>query len=53
MVDINIEFINQNNWNNLNVNFGKCILDNSKWDKIVEGIAKDPYLEKSVTLFEK
>ena len=53
MVHMNIEFINQDNWNNLDVNFGKCILDNSKLDKIVKGIAKDSYLEQSVTLFEK
>ena len=29
----------------LEVNFGNSILDNSKWDKISEGIAKNPYLE--------
>ena len=27
------------------VNFGNSILDNSKWDKVSEGIAKNPYLE--------
>ena len=26
-------------------NFGNSILDNSKWDKVSEGIAKNPYLE--------
>ena len=29
----------------LEVNFGNSILDNSKWNKISEGIAKNPYLE--------
>ena len=29
------------------VNFGNSILDNSKWNKISDGIAKNPYLEQS------
>ena len=29
----------------LEVNLGNSILDNSKWDKISESIAKNPYLE--------
>ena len=33
----------------LEVNFGNSVLDNSKWDKISEGIAKNPYLELRVT----
>ena len=37
----------------LGVNFGNSILDNSKWDKISEGIVKYPYLKQSATLFER
>ena len=37
----------------LGVNFGNCILDNSKWEKISEGILKNPYLEQSDTLCER
>ena len=37
----------------LEVNFGKSILDKSLWDKRIEGIAKNIYLEESETLFEK
>ena len=43
---IKIELINKDNWivtisiTILEVNFGNFILDNSKWDKIIEGIAK-------------
>ena len=37
----------------LGVNFGNCIVDNSKWDKISECIVKNPYLEQSETLFER
>ena len=36
----------------LRVTFGKSILNNSNWDKISEGIIKNPYLEQSETLFE-
>ena len=37
----------------LGVNFGNSIHDNSKWGKISESIAKNPYLEQSETLFER
>ena len=37
----------------LGVNFGNSILDNSKWDKISEGIVKYPYLKQSETPFER
>ena len=39
VVHIKTEFINQGNWNchNFEINFGKPILDNCKWDKIIEG----------------
>ena len=40
----------------LEVNFGNSILDNPKWDKIREGIAKSPYLElrgKTIILNQK
>ena len=37
----------------LAVSFCKYILDNTKWDKIIEVIAKNSYLEESKTLFEK
>ena len=46
MVHIKIELINYDNSQVtisikiLEVNFGNSILDNSKWDKISEGIAK-------------
>ena len=56
-VHIKIELINQSAGTViiyikiLEVNFGKSILDNSKQDKIVEGIAKNSYLEQSETLF--
>ena len=57
---VKVELINRDNWNShtvsikiLEVNFGNTILDNSKWDKISENIAKKPYLEKSETLFER
>ena len=47
MVHVKIELINQENWNivtisikRLAVNFDNFILDNSKWHKISEGIAK-------------
>ena len=34
-------------------NFGSSIVDSSNWDQINEGIIKNPYLEQSVTLFER
>ena len=35
-------------------NFGHSILDNTNWDKIIEGINnKNPYLEQSETFFER
>ena len=38
----------------LGVNFGNSILDNSKWDKISDNIAKkNPYLEQRETLFQR
>ena len=37
----------------LGVIFGNSILDNFYWDKISEGIVKNPYLEQSETLFER
>ena len=56
-VHIKIYLINQDNFtisiNIFKVNFGNSNLDNSKWDKISEGIAKNPYLEQSATLFER
>ena len=35
------------------VNFSNSILDKSKWDKISEGLAKNPYLEQTEALFER
>ena len=34
-------------------NFGKSILDNCKWGKIIEGQQKNPCLEQSETLSER
>ena len=58
-VHIKIELINQDKQmilisiKILGVNFGNSIHDNSKWGKISESIAKNPYLEQSETLFER
>ena len=35
------------------VNFSNSILDKSKWVKISEGLAKNPYLEQTEALFER
>ena len=38
----------------IGINFGNSILDNYKWDKISDSIAKqNPYLEQSQTLFDR
>ena len=37
----------------LEVEFGKFILDNCKWGKIIEGQQKNPCLEQSDTLSER
>ena len=45
LVHIKIKLIKQDNWNTISIkilefNFGNSILNNPKWDKISEGIAK-------------
>ena len=59
MVHVKIELINQTtrmvkiSIKILEVNFGNSILDNTKWDKISNSVAKNLYLEQSETLFER